>query len=277
MNAGSHSPPDYAYIQSGKVSPRDHILRGHGRGVWDDPAPFFKSPAAEGLLAKIDELSAPPPGAAFDDGVARCEMWNAEQRQSKYIINSVRTYEFAGARWRTLWDYEFIDFFLRVPVELRFGQKLFLDCIRDRIFVDDLAGLGRIPLVKRGPLKALSEIQSPAQTSTVGRWMQAMKRRARLQLLKAGVARGRIGKLPPMQATRSRLAGLEIPSGPITFERALAHLGALEWLAPEIRQALRPWLGFKLDSLRFRTVYTTLMLSEMTKDFHSRRGDVQTI
>jgi hypothetical protein len=204
-------------------------------------------------------------------------MWNAEQRQSKYIINSVRTYEFAGSRWRTLWDYEFIDFFLRVPVELRFGQKLFLDCVRDRVFVDDLAGLGRIPLVKRGPLKTLSEIQSPAQTSTVARWMQAMKRHARLQLLKAGVARGRIGKLPPMQATRARLAGLEIPSGPVTFEETLSHLGALEWLAPEIRQALRPWLGFKLDSLRFRTVYTTLLLAEMTKDLQSRRGDVQPI
>jgi hypothetical protein len=277
MNAGSHIPPDYADILAGNISPPEHILRGHGRAVWDDPIPLLNSPGAAGLLGKIHELSAAPPDATFDDGVARCEMWNAEQRQSKYIINSVRTYEFVGATWRTLWDYEFIDFFLRVPVELRFGQRLFLNCIRDRLFIDDLEGLSNIPLAGRGPLKTLSPSARSVRVSSVGRWIQNIRRQARIQLLRAGVARHRLSKLPAMQNARARLSGLGVPDCPFTLEETLDLLGIMHWLAPEIRQALRPWMGFQLDSLRFRTVYTTLILAEMAKDFHTRRSELQTL
>jgi hypothetical protein len=272
MNAGSHIPPDYADILAGRISPVAHILRGHGRGVWDDPQPILSSPAAEGLLEKIVAMSAVPDDKSFDDRVARCEMWNAEQRQAKFIINCVRTYEFVGSLWRTLWDYEFIDFFLRAPVELRYGEKLYLDCIRDKIFIDDLAALGRIPLAKHGPLSSLASVRSPASTSPIRRWMQAIKRRTRLQLLKSGVARRHISHLSSMQVTRARLSGLGLPSGPLTFEETLDHLGVLRWLAPEIQHALKPWLAYSLDSLRFRTVYTTMVLANMVKDLHSDRG-----
>jgi hypothetical protein len=212
-----------------------------------------------------------PAGAAFEDRVACCEMWNAEQRQSKYIINSVRTYEFVGARWRTLWDYEFMDFFLRVPLELRYGQKLYLATIRDRIFVDELAGLAQIPLTKQGPLASLTSIRGPAGSSMRTNIVRAIKRIAHLQLLKAGLAREKLKPVPHSQQTRIRLAGLGIPDGAATVAEALEHLGALEHLAPDIRGALKPWLAFNLDSLRFRTVYTMLVLAEMAKGSRSEQ------
>jgi asparagine synthase (glutamine-hydrolysing) len=266
MNAGSHIPPDYADIMSGRMTPSQHILRGHSRGMWDDPMTILNARGAEGIPAKLAATSAKPEGAALDNGVARCEMWNAEQRQAKYIINSVRTYEFVGSPWRTLWDYEFMDFFLNVPEELRYGMKLYLDCLRRKVFVNDLAPLGAIPIEGRGSLQTLTSIRPPARRpSAIGKTWDLIKRQVRLRLLKAGVSRQRVSKLERFQTSDVRLSGLGITDSSISFEEALDRLGALPALAPEVRLALRPWLGYQLHSLRFAAVFGTMVLAEMSQ------------
>ncbi|MFT5635690.1 MAG: asparagine synthase (glutamine-hydrolyzing) [Cognaticolwellia sp.] len=48
------------------------------------------------------------------------EQWNWQERQSKFINNSVRVYEFFGFDWwLPLWDREFVDFWQTVPLALR--------------------------------------------------------------------------------------------------------------------------------------------------------------
>jgi asparagine synthase (glutamine-hydrolysing) len=48
------------------------------------------------------------------------ESWDWRERQAKYIINSVRAYEFFGYEWwLPLWEHEFVSFWCGVPLQLR--------------------------------------------------------------------------------------------------------------------------------------------------------------
>ena len=54
------------------------------------------------------------------------ENWEWKERQSKFIINSCRVYEFYGFEWRLpLWDLEFINYWSRIPLEMRENKKLY--------------------------------------------------------------------------------------------------------------------------------------------------------
>lgn len=54
------------------------------------------------------------------------EFWDWQERQSKFINNSVRVYEFWNCQWwLPFWDREYLAFWERVPIELRIGKKLY--------------------------------------------------------------------------------------------------------------------------------------------------------
>ena len=51
-------------------------------------------------------------------------------RQSKYVINGQRIYEYYGYEWRLpLWDIEYIDFWLKIPSDHKFKQKLYKEVL----------------------------------------------------------------------------------------------------------------------------------------------------
>lgn len=55
------------------------------------------------------------------------ERWDWLERQCKYIINSVRTYEFFNFKWMLpFWDNDILDFWSRVPIDWRIGRRLYL-------------------------------------------------------------------------------------------------------------------------------------------------------
>lgn len=67
------------------------------------------------------------------------ELFDFNERQTKFIINSVRAYEFFEFQWRIpLWDAELIDFFLQVPLALRLKQDLYREYVIKKLFVDSL-------------------------------------------------------------------------------------------------------------------------------------------
>ena len=73
------------------------------------------------------------------------EKWELENRQAKFMVNSVRVYEFLGQGWALpFWDYEIMDFFLAVPPKLRWRQRLHVNTLADKLFVDDLQCLREI-------------------------------------------------------------------------------------------------------------------------------------
>jgi len=54
------------------------------------------------------------------------ELWDWQERQAKFIVNSVRVYDYFNIKWwLPLWDKEFIDFWLKVPLKLRKGSEFY--------------------------------------------------------------------------------------------------------------------------------------------------------
>jgi asparagine synthase (glutamine-hydrolysing) len=267
MNAGSHIPIDYPDLYSGVLSVVDEILRHHAEATWYEPLQMLKGNLRDVTLEELQRQAAYPADANWQSPLACCEMWNAEQRQSKYIINSVRAYEFVGARWRTLWDYEFMDFFLGVPDELRYGQKLYLDCLCQRIFVDDLAPLAEIPIPKYGPPRARTSLRPPALPTTKwSRIRRAVRARVRWELLKSGFASPFVQQPDPLLTTLVRLSGLETEQGSISTGKALESIGVLADLTPEIREALSPWMKSRLDNLPGFALYSVLALAHVSRE-----------
>ena len=73
------------------------------------------------------------------------EFLDFNERQAKFIVNSVRAYEFFGYEWRIpLWDTELINFFLKVPMKYRISQDLYKKYARDRLFSGELSVLKKI-------------------------------------------------------------------------------------------------------------------------------------
>lgn len=63
---------------------------------------------------------------AFLDNASAFESWDISERQAKFIINSLRVYDFWGYKWwMPFWDAEFIDYWCRVPLKYRFRKKLY--------------------------------------------------------------------------------------------------------------------------------------------------------
>ncbi len=61
------------------------------------------------------------------------ERWDLQERQAKFICNSVRVYEHFGFDWRMpLFDHELMDFWARIRLQLRVGRRLYFDFVRLR-------------------------------------------------------------------------------------------------------------------------------------------------
>jgi len=61
------------------------------------------------------------------------EYWDWQERQAKFIVNSVRVYEFWGYDWLIpLWDNELMDFFIKVPLEYRLNKKLYDTYVKNK-------------------------------------------------------------------------------------------------------------------------------------------------
>lgn len=61
--------------------------------------------------------------------------WNLKERQSKYIINSNRTYEFFGYMHAIpLWDLELVEFFRVVPPEYKIEKPVYEASLMDYVF-----------------------------------------------------------------------------------------------------------------------------------------------
>ncbi|HTO14541.1 MAG TPA: asparagine synthase C-terminal domain-containing protein [Edaphocola sp.] len=70
------------------------------------------------------------------------EYFNWKERQSKFIINSVRCYEFFGFEWRTpLWDKELTDYWIKIEFNFRMKRGVFIEVFKDFLVVDKLKNI----------------------------------------------------------------------------------------------------------------------------------------
>jgi len=62
----------------------------------------------------------------LQDSCGAFESWRVQERHAKFIINSVRVYEFWGYCWWTpFWDNELMDFWSKIPENLKINQKMY--------------------------------------------------------------------------------------------------------------------------------------------------------
>ncbi len=98
----------------------DIILRDH-HDLWQVPTQdIYKlyGEKLQGYLKIPAEIQAEIAAGFFD-------AWDWRQRQSKLFVNSLRIYDFFGFEWRMpLWDRQYLDFWLKVPLEQRMRRGL---------------------------------------------------------------------------------------------------------------------------------------------------------
>jgi asparagine synthase (glutamine-hydrolysing) len=135
MLAGSHIPLDYDQSQVytfGKFL-EDSLKKHYNLWKWDKTefGPIF-----EGKIRKYAGDISVHDNESCANAI---ELFDFNERQAKFIINSVRAYEFFGYQWRIpLWDAELMDFFSNVDLKQRIQQRLYICFVRHRLFIDTL-------------------------------------------------------------------------------------------------------------------------------------------
>jgi asparagine synthase (glutamine-hydrolysing) len=90
------------------------------------------------LESEIAAIGGLPDDPAGDHGIYEyCEY---QDRQSKYVLNGQRIYEYMGLDWRLpLWDRAYMDFWAKAPLAAKQRERLY----RDVLMRDDWAGVWR--------------------------------------------------------------------------------------------------------------------------------------
>ncbi len=131
--AGSHIPKWYVRRRSIHLSEfLDSLFQAH-YSLWDWPKPgerklhdMFQQ-RVESVIGPIQSCCSPELAADL------FERWDLQERQAKFICNSVRVYESFGYDWRLpLFDYDLMSFWERIPIQGRTGRRLYFDFVRQR-------------------------------------------------------------------------------------------------------------------------------------------------
>ena len=130
--AGSHIPKWY---QSRAQLSRDDILRSlfHAHfSLWDWPTDGSEA-LRSAFIQRIERITGPVAASTPEEAAALFEYWDCQERQAKFIVNSVRVYESFGYEWRLpLFDAELMDFWSQVPLDYRVGRRLYFEFVRTR-------------------------------------------------------------------------------------------------------------------------------------------------
>ncbi|MFO1444389.1 hypothetical protein KDN24_14515 [Bacillus sp. Bva_UNVM-123] len=101
----------------------DFTLQKHHK-LWEIEEGIYVS--GEDVLEEIRRSFGDLPFTTNEQASALFEYWDWRERQAKFIINSIRVYEFYEKGWEIpLWDDRLMEFFKTVPVELRFKKYLY--------------------------------------------------------------------------------------------------------------------------------------------------------
>jgi asparagine synthase (glutamine-hydrolysing) len=74
------------------------------------------------------------------------EYWEWQGRQSKFIVNAVRVYDFFGYEWRIpLWEKSVVAFWANVPLDLKIRKRLYVDYLKDSRNLDFYDDIAKVP------------------------------------------------------------------------------------------------------------------------------------
>ena len=129
--AGSHLPPalvrktGHCLEEVVRTIYGDHYCLGT-LGFAQSIVPGGRQVSAAAVAARIRATLADLSAATADQAANAYEYWDWQERQAKFICNSLRVYEYFGHEWWTpFWDTEFTRFWQTVPLEFRIGKRLY--------------------------------------------------------------------------------------------------------------------------------------------------------
>ena len=129
---GGHVPRGFAgRSQVSRRTVLDAIERAH-YSLWDWPGDDRRS-LREAFDRRIERVAETVADGSGEDAADAYEAWELEERQAKFICNSVRVYESFGYEWRLpLYDHDLMDFWARIPLARRIGRTLFYEFVKLR-------------------------------------------------------------------------------------------------------------------------------------------------
>lgn len=140
--AGSHIPAIF-------FEPRAFTSAEVAAAIWDKHySPPYRPSERTHYLKLIQNALAMEGELSQSASVDAFEQWDWQERQAKYIVNSVRLYEFFGySWWLPLWDNPFVELWQRAPLEQRFGRRRYLEFVRYFTRAYGNERLAQVPLV----------------------------------------------------------------------------------------------------------------------------------
>lgn len=124
MIAGSHITKEFITDKMSESDFYDTIIEKFYR----------RHKISDKLMVRIKERFNIKKNSNNEDYASYSEWYNLRERQSKFIINSVRVYEHFGYEWLVpLWDNNLFDFWRVVPIEQRYQRKLYFTCVNDKM------------------------------------------------------------------------------------------------------------------------------------------------
>ncbi len=153
----------------------DLILREH-YDLWlcanDQRHKLFGARVSE-CLQLPETIQTPIAASLFD-------LWDWRQRQSKLYVNSLRIYDFFGLDWQLpLWDRDYLDFWTRVPLELRLDRALMNQYAR-KFQTVPLPAYNDYPLSKRLHLRYQRAVAGNLADQRYGRFLDYRDRQGYL-------------------------------------------------------------------------------------------------
>lgn len=123
MIAGSHITPDF--LQN-ELSRKDFL-----KTITDK---FYSKSLSQAALNRIFPHFPACDISEMEQMASQSEWFNVQERQAKFIVNSVRVYEFFGHEWLIpLWDNALFAFWKEVPLELRYNRKLYFRAVNNTL------------------------------------------------------------------------------------------------------------------------------------------------
>ena len=84
------------------------------------------------------------------------EYWEWIERQTKWVVNGQRVYDFFGLDWMLpLWEKSFIKFWMKVPYELKFKQKLYKEYLQNYNYLNIFSIPKAVPIPWTGLRKLI--------------------------------------------------------------------------------------------------------------------------
>ena len=130
--AGSHIPD--ILVQSPSPTIDDvarKILAGNYLAWnWDRDKDGLRDALLERIRDRLGDLQVTSP----EEAVRAFECWDYQERQAKYIVNSVRVNEFCGLDWRLpFFDNELMAFWCRVPLTFRIRKRFYDEYLENEL------------------------------------------------------------------------------------------------------------------------------------------------